>query len=54
MYSLCFYIHLTMPRSANGSYVLPNGIIVFVDEDVEAYFAGTLVFYEGENVPVTE
>ena len=45
---------ITMPRSANGSYILPNGIIVLVDEDVEAYFAGTLVFYEGENVPVTE
>ena len=45
---------VTVPRSANGSYVLPNGIIVLVDEDVEAYFAGTLVFYEGENVPLTE
>ena len=31
--------------SANGSYILPNGIIVLVDEDVEAYLAGTLTFY---------
>ena len=45
---------ITVPRSANGSYILPNGIIVLVDEDVEAYFAGTLVFYEGENVPATQ
>lgn len=26
----------------NGSYILPNGIIVLVDEDVEAYLTGTL------------
>lgn len=31
-------------RTANGSYVLPNGVIVLVDEDIESYFAGTLVF----------
>ena len=31
--------------SANGSYVLPSGIIVLVDEDIEAYLAGTLTFY---------
>lgn len=28
----------------NGSYVLPNGVIVLVDEDIEAYIRGTLVF----------
>ena len=28
----------------NGSYILPNGIVVLVDEDVDAYFAGTLIF----------
>ena len=33
----------------NGSYVLPNGVIVLVDEDSCAYLNGTLVFY-GSNV----
>ncbi len=37
--------------SVNGSYILPSGIVVLVEEDVEAYFAGTLVFYEKENLP---
>ena len=35
----------------NGSYILPNGIIVLVDEDIEAYLNGTLVFYDKGNVP---
>ena len=35
----------------NGSYILPNGIIVLVDEDVEAYLNGTLVFYDKNNLP---
>lgn len=34
--------------SINGSYVLPNGIIVLVKEDIEAYFAGTLIFYDND------
>lgn len=32
--------------TANGSYILPNGVIVLVEEDIQAYFAGTLVFYQ--------
>ncbi len=40
--------------SVNGSYILPNGIIVLVDEDVEAYLNGTLVFYDKDKVPVTQ
>ncbi len=36
------------PHTANGSFILPNGVIVLVDEDMEAYFNGTLVFYEGD------
>jgi hypothetical protein len=36
------------PHTENGSYILPNGIIVLVPEDEEAYFAGTLVFRNGE------
>lgn len=36
----------------NGSYIMPNGIIVLVDKDIEAYFSGNLHFYidEDENV----
>lgn len=33
----------------NGSYILLNGIIVLVDEDIEAYQNGTLVFYNNNN-----
>ena len=40
--------------SVNGSYILPNGIVVLVDADVEAYLAGTLQFYHPEDVPVTQ
>ena len=29
----------------NGSYILPNGIYVIVEEDLEAYLNGTLVFH---------
>ena len=38
----------------NGSYILPNGIIVLVDEDIEAYENGTLVFYDKDNLPQTQ
>lgn len=40
--------------SVNGSYILPSGIIVLVDEDVEAYLNGTLVFYNKDDLPVTQ
>ena len=40
--------------SINGSYILSNGIIILVDEDVEAYLNGTLVFYDKDKVPVTQ
>ncbi|MBR2380945.1 MAG: S8 family serine peptidase [Clostridia bacterium] len=40
--------------SINGSYILPNGIIVLVDEDIEAYENGTLVFYDKDNLPQTQ
>ena len=39
--------------SANGSYILPDGTIVLVEEDIEAYLNGTLVFYDKGNVPQT-
>ncbi|MBO7085784.1 MAG: hypothetical protein J6W25_01565, partial [Bacilli bacterium] len=32
------------PYTLNGSFILPNGVIVLVDEDFEAYMNGTLVF----------
>ncbi len=40
--------------SVNGSYILPNGIAVIVDADVEAYINGTLVFYNPDDLPVTQ
>lgn len=40
--------------SINGSYVLPSGIVVLVDEDVQAYLDGTLIFYHPENIPTTQ
>lgn len=40
--------------TVNGSYLLPNGIAVLVDEDVEAYLNGTLAFYESDDLPVTQ
>lgn len=30
----------------NGSYILPNEIIVLMDEDIEAFLNGTLLFYK--------
>ena len=38
--------------TANGSYILPNGIIVLNELDLEAYFDGTLVFipYGSESI----
>ena len=41
-------------ESLNGSYILPDGTIMLVDEDIEAYLNGTLVFYDKNNVPQTQ
>ena len=41
-------IYTDLPHTENGSYILPNGIIVLVPEDEEAYFNGTLEFRTGE------
>ena len=35
----------TKKITENGSYTLPNGIVVLVEEDIEAYKEGTLIFY---------
>ena len=40
--------------SVNGSYIRSDGIVVLVDEDIEAYLAGTLQFYHPEDIPVTQ
>lgn len=40
--------------SINGSYVLPSGIVVLVDEDIQAYLDGTLVFYHPNNIPTIQ
>ena len=33
-----------LPYTINGSYILPNGVMVLVDDDIDAYLDGTLVF----------
>lgn len=51
------FVQLTINSSAvtkvtiNGSFILPNGVIVLEDEDLEAYLNGTLVFYDKDKVP---
>ena len=43
----------SLPHSENGSFILPDGIIVLVDEDIEAYFNRTLEFiYPDDNLDV--
>ena len=43
-----------LPCTENGSFILPNGIIVLADEDMEAYFCGTLEFIYPDDNLVTE
>ncbi len=38
----------------NGSFILPNGVVVLEDEDLDAYLNGTLVFYDKDKVPVLQ
>ncbi|MCM1513526.1 MAG: hypothetical protein NC090_00830 [Anaeroplasma bactoclasticum] len=38
----------------NGSYILPNGVIVLVDEDIETYRLGNLEFHKKDNRLLTE
>ena len=40
--------------SINGSYILPSGIVVLVDEDVQAYLDGTLTFYHPDDIPTMQ
>ena len=39
---------VSFPHTTNGSILLPNGIIILVDEDLDAYFEGNLLFIIGE------
>ncbi len=38
----------------NGSYILPNGVIVLVDEDIESYLNGSLEFHKKDDQLSTE
>ena len=38
----------------NGSYILPNKVIVLVDEDIELYLNGTLEFHKKDSQLLTE
>lgn len=40
--------------SDNGSYILPSGIIVLVEEDLVAYLSGSLIFYDQDEILVTK
>lgn len=54
------FVQFTINSSAvtqatiNGSFILPNGVIVLEDEDLDAYLNGTLVFYDKDKVPVIQ
>ena len=38
------YSRSNVKYSLNGSYILPNGVIVLVEEDIDKYFNGELIF----------
>ena len=44
----------TTKVSSNGSRIISDGTIMLVDEDIEAYLDGTLVFYDKDNLPMTQ
>ena len=43
--------NLATKVSINGSYILPNGIVVLQEIDLESYENGTLVFYDKDKLP---
>lgn len=47
-------IHAIQKVSVNGSYILSDGTVFLVDEDINAYFEGTLVFYDPDKLPQVE
>lgn len=40
----------SLKMSSNGSYILPSGIVVLVEEDLENYMNGTLIFFDGNEI----
>lgn len=44
----------SLKYSINGSYIFSSGIVVLVDEDVDDYLNGTLVFYNKDDLPLTQ
>ncbi len=40
--------------TVNGSFILPNGVIILEAADLEAYLNGTLVFYDKDQVSVIQ
>ena len=43
----------TIKYSVNGSQMLPNGLVILVDEDVKAYNLGTLQFYNENDLEMS-
>lgn len=35
----------TLPTTINGSFILPNGVVVLVDTDIDSYLHNALIFY---------
>lgn len=47
--SVIFSIRNSKKVTTNGSYILPSGVVVLVEEDLASYLDGTLIFYD-ENI----
>ena len=47
-------INSTVQYSINGSYKMPDGTIILVEEDIIAYMNGTLIFYNDDELLVSE
>lgn len=43
-----------MRYSINGSYILPSGIMVLMDADIDSFFEGKLIFYSSDEIPQLE
>ena len=42
---------LNCKYSVNGSFIFPSGIVVLVENDIDAYLNGTLMFYDLDQMP---
>lgn len=43
--------NINIKYSINGSYIYESGIVILVNEDINAYFNGTLAFYDEDKIP---